>query len=55
MELKPIQEFVWNTVNLLVLIWNTTAAFLSNRMASQWAVTLVEIRGTLADIRGTTK
>ena len=26
-----------------------------NRMAWQWAETLVEIRGTLADIRGTTK
>ena len=28
---------------------------LSSRMAWQWAKTLVEIRGTLADIRGTTK
>ena len=27
----------------------------ANRMAWQWAETLVEIRGTLADIRGTTK
>ena len=27
----------------------------TNRMAWQWAETLVEIRGTLADIRGTTK
>ena len=27
----------------------------SNRMVWQWAETLVEIRGTLADIRGTTK
>ena len=26
-----------------------------NRMAWQWAKTLVEIRGTLVDIRGTTK
>ena len=26
-----------------------------NRMAWQWAETLVEIGGTLADIRGTTK
>ena len=26
-----------------------------NRMAWQWAETLVEIRGTLAGIRGTTK
>ena len=26
-----------------------------NRMAWEWAETLVEIRGTLADIRGTTK
>ena len=26
-----------------------------NRMASQWAETLVEIMGTLADMRGTTK
>ena len=26
-----------------------------NRMAWQWAETLVEIRGNLADIRGTTK
>ena len=26
-----------------------------NRMAWQWAETLGEIRGTLADIRGTTK
>ena len=30
-------------------------AWISNRMAWQWAETLVEIRGTLADIRGTTK
>ena len=29
--------------------------FKSNRMAWQWAETLVEIRVTLADIRGTTK
>ena len=29
--------------------------FNSNRMAWQWAETLVEIRGTLADIRGTAK
>ena len=27
----------------------------ANRMAWQWAETLVEIRGTLTDIRGTTK
>ena len=27
----------------------------NNRMAWQWAETLVEIRGTLVDIRGTTK
>ena len=27
----------------------------TNRMAWQWAEILVEIRGTLADIRGTTK
>ena len=27
----------------------------ANRMAWRWADTLVEIRGTLADIRGTTK
>ena len=27
----------------------------TNRMAWQWAETLVEIRGTLVDIRGTTK
>ena len=27
----------------------------NNRMAWQWAETLVEIRGTLADIRGTTE
>ena len=26
-----------------------------NKMAWQWAETLVDIRGTLADIRGTTK
>ena len=30
-------------------------AYFENRMAWQWAETLVEIRGTLADIRGTTK
>ena len=30
-------------------------SWLSNRMAWQWAETLVEIRGTLVDIRGTTK
>ena len=29
--------------------------YAKNRMAWQWAETLVEIRGTLADIRGTTK
>ena len=31
------------------------AAITMNRMAWQWAETLVEIRVTLADIRGTTK
>ena len=33
----------------------TSLSFHVNRMAWQWAETLVEIRGTLADIRGTTK
>ena len=31
------------------------SSYIINRMAWQWAETLVEIRGTLADIRGTTK
>ena len=34
---------------------NLAGIVASNRMAWQWAETLVEIRGTLADIRGTTK
>ena len=33
----------------------TKTVIAQNRMAWQWAETLVEIRGTLADIRGTTK
>ena len=39
-------------------IWRTSCQcyqLFANRMAWQWAETLVEIRGTLADIRGTTK
>ena len=37
---------------ILQWIWEP---YMVNRMARQWAETLVEIRGTLADIRGTTK
>ena len=36
-------------------IWVKSANTKPNRMAWQWAETLVEIRGTLADIRGTSK
>ena len=35
--------------------WSSADKWWSNRMAWQWAETLVEIRVTLADIRGTTK
>ena len=41
------------------LFWDKTGLsgydICANRMAWQWAETLVEIRVTLADIRGTTK
>ena len=43
---------------LMILIINEqygNIQLVFNRMAWQWAETLVEIRGTLADIRGTTK
>ena len=39
----------------IILFCFTTCFIQNNRMAWQWAQTLVEIRGTLADIRGTTK
>ena len=38
-----------------IAISSIQAASTANRMAWQWAETLVEIRGTLVDIRGTTK
>ena len=42
-------------LGLLKFLCSQTLPNLVNRMAWQWAETLVEIRVTLADIRGTTK
>ena len=43
------------TTFLIPWYYPPLAILMFNRMAWQWAETLVEIRGTLADIRGTTK
>ena len=40
---------------ILKTLYDTRCGTRYNRMAWQWAETLMEIRGTLADIRGTTK
>ena len=42
-------------VSILSCKSHPLSVMMNNRMAWQWAETLVEIRGTLADIRGTTK
>ena len=69
-ELRPLTQIHkhWSRIHWPNLPWNQSCItdsyqhssmfiilFLLNRMAWQWAETLVEIRGTLADIRGTTK
>ena len=50
---------LWRHCNVMTRYWTDSNPLLEqmliNRMAWQWAETLVEIRGTLADIRGTTK
>ena len=56
---KAFKNIVWH---LVAITWTTKLApyhlgmvLQLNRMAWQWAETPVEIRGTLSDIRGTTK
>ena len=49
-----IQYTVWGE-NITIFVQASMRLPLSNRMAWQWAETLMEIRGTLADITGTTK
>ena len=48
---------MWSLFHLVTepRVISTTPNFPFNMMAWQWAETLMEIRGTLADIRGTTK
>ena len=57
-----VQTTYWNTFYWMksldfekIKITSEFTPLRPNRMAWQWAETLVEIRGTLADIRGTTK
>ena len=52
-----LEKFIDNigSSNGLLTNCGITGDSADNRMAWQWAETLVEIRGTLADIRGTTK
>ena len=62
-EFKPPTNFDEWLHNMLSYLCNDFSLTLSQswltisikRMVWQWAETLVEIRGTLADIRGTTK
>ena len=59
-KMKPKKNFSDWWLQLIEYFESITTAkyvttWWNNRMAWQWAETLVEIRGTLADIRGTTK
>ena len=63
--MQNITKLCGNSIRYIVLSWFIKAWWYNdayffnyasiNRMAWQWAETLVEIRVTLADIRGTTK